>query len=502
MPDITFAAPLPGQPDLAGRAKLAVAWATGLQFFRDIVQFGLMLALVRILPTDAYGQFGLLTAVLTFFTYFSFREFLGYTLQPRDDGEVHYQDHFTAGAVIQTVMVIAVNGLAFAFRQMPAYAPVSPVLHVMSLLFVIDLPAEFRTRMLERDQDWRRLRMLQGLGFLGGGVLSLAMALAGLGVWALIIPTLVVPLPFVYDLFVTRGWRPTWAFSRSRFRPAWRFGLTRILTLTLLAIASLTESLTLTSVLGFSVFGVFGRAMGLAQLLCGRVATLLAIAIYPVLTRVPRSSRAIRRAGELYLRGIAWSVIPAAVLATILAEPIVRALYGDKWLSAIPLVPWAMAGAAIAAIAQTAYTVLLANGQQRACVAADGWKMAGILAALALALPAGPDRYLGALCMVHLVSLFVVTTFLWRGEALAPTALIDALVPAAVSASIAAAAVFGLTVLTGAARQALGFAVISGPVFCVVYLVALRTLFPAPLTDVVGHLPQSQTLARVLRLAR
>jgi hypothetical protein len=82
------------QPAVAGgtefgrRAKLAIAWATGLQFFRDVIQFGLMLVLVRLLPADAYGQFGFLTTLLTFFTWYSFREFLNYTLQVRDGAVV------------------------------------------------------------------------------------------------------------------------------------------------------------------------------------------------------------------------------------------------------------------------------------------------------------------------------------------------------------------------------------------------------------------------------
>jgi O-antigen/teichoic acid export membrane protein len=497
----TLAAPaLAPPPDLANRAKLAVAWATGLQFFRDVVQFALTLALVRLLPAEAYGQFGLLTTLLTFFTFYSFREFLAHTLQVREGEAVNYQDHFTAGALIQGLIVIAVNAVAVGFRWMPDYAPVSNVLHVMSLLFVIDLPAEFRTRMLERTLDWRRLRVLQAAGFLAGGLLSLAMALSGLGVWSLIVPTLFVPLPFVWDLFVTEKWRPTWVFSWDRFRPAWQFGLTRVLTLTLLAVASLAESLTLTSALGFAMLGIFGRALGLAQLLCGRLASLLAIAIFPVLTRVPRASDAFRRAGGLYLRAVTWSVIPAAVIASLIADPIVRVLYGDQWLGAIPFVPWAMAGAALAAMAQTAYTVLLANGQQRACVAADGWKMLGILASLALALPAGPGRYLAALCAVHAITLLVVGTFLQRGRALSEPAFLQAIGPAVVSAACAGAAVLGLTMAAGRPREALWFAAVMPPVFMFVYVGTLRALFRAPLAEVVSQLPQSMALARVLRL--
>ena len=36
--------------------------------------------------------------------------------------------------------------------------------------------------MLERELDWRRLRSLQAIGFVCGGVVSIGLALAGAGV--------------------------------------------------------------------------------------------------------------------------------------------------------------------------------------------------------------------------------------------------------------------------------------------------------------------------------
>jgi O-antigen/teichoic acid export membrane protein len=495
------------QPVVAGgtefgrRAKLAIAWATGLQFFRDVIQFGLMLVLVRLLPAHAYGQFGFLTTLLTFFTWYSFREFLNYTLQVRDGAVVHYQDHFTAGAVIQAAIVLLVNAVALVFRAFPDYAPVAPVLHVMSLLFVIDLPAEFRTRMLERMLDWRRLRVLQAVGFLAGAAISLGMALAGAGVWSLILPTLVVPLPFVYDLFVREGWRPTWAFSWERFQPAWKFGLARLLTLSLVAVAALAESFTLAGALGFAALGIFGRAIGLAQLLCGRLAGLLALAIYPVLTRVTPASPEFRRASGLYLRGVAWTVIPGAAMASVIADPLVRTLYGAKWLEAIPLVPWAMVGAAFAALAQTAYTVLLASGHQRACVFTDAWRTAGILGALVLALPHGPATYLAALSAVHVGALLVTTVLLWRARAIAEPVLLEALAPAVVSSVVA-------LITAGTVRSAMPLdlhplfeAGLVAAMFGVVYLAALRVLFRRPLAEIVAELPHATRMSRVLRLA-
>ena len=476
-------------PDAANRARLAVAWATGFQLFRDVVQFGLTLALVRLLPAEAYGQFGFLTTLLSFFTLYSFREFLGQTLQVRDDERVHYQDHFTAGAVVQLILFGVINVVAIGFRWLPAYAPVSGLLHVMSVLVILDLPSEFRVRMLERDLDWRRLRSLQAIGFVGSGIVSVLLAFAGAGVLALLLPILLVPLPFIYDLFVRAGFRPTWAFSWDRFQPAWRFGWARIATVSFVAVATMTETAWLTSALGFGLLGIYGRATGLAQLCCGRLAGLLALSVYPVLTRLDPDSDSFRRASAMYLRSVGWAVVPLAAVAAMLAAPVVQLIYGQKWTSAIPLVPAAMGAAAVGALVQTAYTLLLAHGRQKQCLVVDAWRLAGTLMALGICLSFGPGIYLLGIICVHVVSLALVATLLQQHRAIVAAAVWQAVLPPLAASSLAS----GVAWL--AADQ---FVIWPALLFLATYVAAMRSLFPKPFAELIAYLPQSGRIHRWL----
>jgi O-antigen/teichoic acid export membrane protein len=72
-------------PQLAEKARSGVLWVTGLNIFRDLLQFGTMLVLVRLLAPKAYGEFSLISSVMVFFTVFSFRSFLEHTLQLRPE---------------------------------------------------------------------------------------------------------------------------------------------------------------------------------------------------------------------------------------------------------------------------------------------------------------------------------------------------------------------------------------------------------------------------------
>src|SRR6185295_3935930 len=197
---------------LGHKARSAVLWNAGFNIFRDLMQFVVMLVLVRVLAPEAYGQFALVGSVVGFISIFSFNNFIAHTLQVKSDDEVHYQEHFTAGAVLQLGMCVVTNLAAFALRWFPKYAPVAPLVHVMSLTFLLEWPCEVRRKMIERQFDWRSLRILHGVGLLLNAIVAVVLAVCGAGTLALLVPGLMVTLPFIYDLFVRQGWRPTWSW--------------------------------------------------------------------------------------------------------------------------------------------------------------------------------------------------------------------------------------------------------------------------------------------------
>lgn len=492
--------PAPAPPQsLGARARRAVGWTAGFQIFRDGLQFGLMLVLVRLLPAEVYGQVGLITTFIGFAAIYSSREFLGHILVARDDQRIDVRDYLVAGGVIQLSVCLLVNGAAVGLRFLPAYAAVATALHVMSLVLLVDLPSELRMRMLERDLDWRRLRLLHGVGLVATGVLSIALAVTGWGIWALLLPQFVVPLLFTWDLLARGEWRGGWRWDRARVAPARRYGLSRIAAASASGAAVLIESSWLTAAAGFAAFGIFGRAVGLAQLLCVRIAKLLGQSVFPVLAKIEPGSRTYQQASAMYLRTVTWLVVPAAVFAGLSAEPVIRWLYGPDWLAATPLLPMALVAAVLGAILHSAYVLLLVHGRADRCVRADVWRLVGTAAALAGLAPFGFVPYLAGLSLVHLLSLVLVLIWLRAERAVSAAGLRDAFAPAGVAGLAAAAAVYALIRLGPADGHLITLAA-RGLCTGAVYVLVLRVGFAAPLAELVAYMPKPQRLSMVLRL--
>ncbi|MCG6885825.1 MAG: oligosaccharide flippase family protein, partial [Proteobacteria bacterium] len=75
----------------------------------DVIQFSVMLVLVRILTPADYGAYGLIMAVMGFAFVFSSQSFVDYLLQIRGDTGVDYSLYFTLSLLINSLLFLVFN---------------------------------------------------------------------------------------------------------------------------------------------------------------------------------------------------------------------------------------------------------------------------------------------------------------------------------------------------------------------------------------------------------
>lgn len=483
------------------KARSAVIWNTGFNLFRDLLQFGSMLVLVRLLQPDSYGEFALVTSIIGFLSIFSHNNFIAHLLQVKDEEDALYQEHFTASAILQIGIFLLTNVVALILHWTPTYAQVAPYIHVMSFTFLLEWPCELRRKMIERQFDWRRLRLLQAMGLIGSVILALVMAWAGAGTYALLIPGMLVTLPFIYDLFVTEKWRPSWSWTLDDYRAALHFGLTRLGSGIASSGRQLMESGVLTAVVGFATLGVFNRSIGLAQMFCQKFASQLLYAIYPILTRLDGRDRNPTRIGGLVLRLVAWTVVPIAVVFAELSAPVVRVVYGQDWSEVTPLLPWAMAWGALVAISHAVYLLLLSKNKTRLCLIGDISIFLGTGFTLIFVLPHGLISYLVASSVLQLLLIGVLVTWLKQSSAISFSGIISAFIPPAIGALLAWALLHFLVVgMTGQTVQSFISALAWGVVFMFLYLMMLRFGFSKNLAELIHYFPANKQICKLLIL--
>jgi teichuronic acid exporter len=485
---------------LSNQARSSVIWNTGFSLFRDGMHFVQMVILARLLVDEDYGRFAVVTSLIGFLSMFSFTPFVAHTLQVEKDADAGFQRHFTSGIVFQVSIFVLTNIIASVLSYFPNYAAISLPVHVMSITFLLEWPTEIRLKMLERAFDWKKRRLLHGVGLIAGFGLAVGLAKAGYGVYALLVPGLLVTIPFICDLFFGARWRPTWEFSWKDYKPAAQFGMARLGSGLTLRGRHLLEASFLAAACGLGPLGILNRAVGLSQLVCGKIAMQLMYAVYPVLARLANEPSQKQRAGNLLMRLVTWSTIPSAFALVWLTPPIVTTIYGPNWVGVIPLVKWTVLSAVAAAVVHVASTLTLANNKPRICLYCDVVALGGTGLALLAALPFGVVPYLIAVFVTHTVNIVILAAVLTSDGVMSKCGIRRAIVPPVIGTAVGALCANAVTNLIIGPPETLLPSIIWGIVFCIAYTCALRTWFSRPLTEIVSFFPAKQHFFRILRL--
>jgi O-antigen/teichoic acid export membrane protein len=474
-------------PTPAGSASRKVSsgvmWNTAFTFTKDALQFGLTMTLARLLTPETYGQFSFISSITTLAAAVSFRNFLAHSLQLRSDEHVDYDQHATFGIFVQTGVFLVVNIVAAGF-WFSALRPLAIPLATMSVLLFVDIPNEICSRMLERDLNWSTLRTLNLVGFIAGGASSLILAIMGAGLYALLIPNLIFPIPLAIHLFLVRKWRFRWTWSALEYRVQLRFGGARMLSGLLGQARGVLETTTIAGLLSFSALGIYGRATGLSQLFIYRFIFLLMTSAYPVLTTVVGGAFGSRRAGVLLLRAICWGSAAAGLLLSFAASPIIRIIYGPQWVGAIPLVAAAVISRIAAGHRYAVTSLLLAENEARRCVWIDGISL-GVFTITLLAL----TRSVRAFLYIDGAAQFAVAVLgLWWLSKQNWSVFRATLEPLFEAATCAALVWLPLRFILPFATD-LGSQLALGVLAATIFLIVLRVMFSGSMLELLRLLP-------------
>jgi len=190
--------------------------------------------------------------------------------------------------------------------------------------------------LLQRHLRLGRLAAIRVAAQISGGLAAVAAALAGWGVWALVLQQYCELLVLAALAWWSEPWRPAWAFGGAQTRGLIRFGGYYTLSGLMFYVVANADKVLVGRVLGDVALGLYGQAFNLAMKPVNLVITPLTGVMLPALSRA--ADRGQYRALVLgFNRAIALVMMPAGAGLMIVAHEVVRVLGGNEWAPAGPL---------------------------------------------------------------------------------------------------------------------------------------------------------------------
>lgn len=321
------------------------------------------IVLARILAPEDYGVFAVALVVLS--ALLSMNE-LGVSLAiVRWPGDVR--------RIAPTVATIAVTSSAVLYLACFVLAPyvagfmnapeATGVLRLLCLGVLADAVSAVPSGVLTREFRQRERLYADMCGLTVSIALSVALATAGYGAWSLAWGAVVgnVVVSAVVLRFASQHMR--FGFDRGEARSLLHFGLP-LAGSSLLLFAMLNSAyVVIGGMLSPTQLGFYLLAFNLASWPVNMLSTAVRRVALAGFSRLQHDARALREGFARSLGLLCTATVPICLLLGMLAEPLIRSVYGDQWAPAAPALEMLAVVAAVRVLLELAYDFLVGLGR-------------------------------------------------------------------------------------------------------------------------------------------
>ncbi|GGM50866.1 hypothetical protein GCM10012275_22170 [Longimycelium tulufanense] len=324
--------------------------------------FAMGVLLARLLVPQDFGVYA--TALVVQTVLLTFNDFGVASAVVRREGEVR--------SILPTAWTVAVVGGALAFLASLLAAPTlarlmgSPegtgVIQLLSSNVLLDGFAAVPGALLTRELQQVRRLVVDLAGTVTTVTLTVVLALAGAGPWSLGIGHVTGTALVVVLLMAVTKELPRFGIDRTCLREVGRYGAAVVATSLVLALGSLAPQAVTGTVLGGTAAGYFYLANNVANWPVSTVSSAVERIALATFSRARDADVDLDRAvaGVTGLVGVA--VLPGGAALALLAEPLVRVLYGSDWLPSADALSGLAVGSTVLVLVSLVVHVLVAAG--------------------------------------------------------------------------------------------------------------------------------------------
>lgn len=473
--------PAGSQRSLRSRAVRGAGWSGIERIGARLLSAALFAVLARLLDPSDFGLIALayvLTEVLDLLVTFGLSAAL-VQREELEDGHLHATFWFglATGLSLAAILFAFADPVAVALGDARLAWP----LRVLSINTVLSGTATTPQAVLLREMRFGALAGRTLTASLAGAIAAIAVALLGGGVWALVVQGVVTAVIRTALMWSMAGYRPRLEVEKRHFRDLAGFGAAISGQQTLSIVDSRLDDFLIGRFLGTTALGYYSVGYRLLIVLTDVFVVSANRVLFPVFSKLQAQPERLERAYRQTVRLTSALGIPAFVGVALVADELVRSVFGDRWLPAVPVVQALAALGVLRAVMLPSIPLLVAMGKHRAVLMVSlvgtvlnvvAFSVAVRFGIVAVAIAYAARAYVMA------PAIFVVTRRL-AGIRLRP--LLGPLSAVIGSAMAMAAAVLGIrSVLDAAAPLARGAAAVA--VGSIVYYGTLRLLDNTTLT--------------------
>jgi len=310
-------------------------WTAGTRFLGQILTWAITVVVIRLLNASDYGLLAMATVFVNFFILMSEAGLGAALVQAPDVDALKLRSTFGGVILVNSALFVLLVAAAPLIARFFEEDDLVLIIRVLALQLLIGVFEVIPSSLLTRKLDFRPLSIIALTGVLCGGLTTLALALWGYGVWALVIGSLITQLWNTVAVNVMSPFLKWPDFSLKGARSLLVFGGQVTGARALWFVHSQADVFIAGKLLGAELLGFYSVSIHLASLPVQRLSAVINQVAFPAFARSQDNPGGVSQYVLEATRALGFVAFPVLWGMSSIAPEIVAVLLGPKWEAAV-----------------------------------------------------------------------------------------------------------------------------------------------------------------------
>lgn len=316
-----------------------VTWSAVDNISQYAITFIVGVILARLLSPDDYGLLGIVSIFTTICA-----TFVGYganaaLIRKKDVTEDDYSTIFIINLLMNSILYILLFICAPVIAHFFEREELVLLIRVSCITLIINAFSLVQYTRLTKHIDFKTQTKVTLIASITSGIVGIAMALSGCGVWSLVSQGLALAIVKTVLYCYFNRWKPQLKFSKKSFNELFGFGWKIMLSSLLDSIWKELYQVVVAKFYSPASLGQYTKAKHFSQLLSSNLTNVIQRVSFPVMSEIQDNQNRLYFAYRKIIKTTMFVSTICMFFLGAISEPLLFCLIGPKWLEASEYLP-------------------------------------------------------------------------------------------------------------------------------------------------------------------
>lgn len=325
--------------NLKEKTVKGMSWSAVDSIASQGITFLVGLVLARLLSPAEYGLIGMITIFISVSNTIVDSGFSNAIIRKKDATEEDYSTTFVFNIVLSIFMYAVLFLCSPLIASFFSQEKLTILTRVLGVVIIINSLAIVQRTKLTKSIDFKRQAKISVVSSAISGIVGIAFAFWGLGVWALVAQQISRQLVNAIGLWISTRWKPSFKFSINSFKYQFNYGWKLLASQLLSTIWNEAGHIVIGRCYSAAALGQFSRANQFSSLFSTNLSSIILRVSFPVLSSIQDDESRLKAGYKKLIKTSMFISFVGMLSLAACAKPLIYVLIGEKWAQASVYLP-------------------------------------------------------------------------------------------------------------------------------------------------------------------